>query len=159
MRNSLSRIPSGRVSALIEGEIRSLDFAGFKGRWGILCWISQMRLVEALFLEQYRQTVERQGAVLLGIHSDVNPLLDPIISKARNLQTPLLSDPSRRVLRALGLLDVDQADRCQSFVFDPEGVIRYRLVHMLNGRGMSLVLEVLKYCQGQAPISSLQTSA
>ena len=137
MRIGHSTIPRMRVPAFIKGDLILLDLGNLQGQWGMVCCLPPFDFGEAVFLNQYHRTVQKEGAVLLGMLPCANPILDPSLPKAKVLGIPLLADPLRRLRRVLGLSDKSSSNRCQSFVFDPKGVIRYHLVHRLNWRGMS----------------------
>ena len=151
MRIGHSTIPRMRVPALLKGKFILLDLGSLQGRWGMVCCLPQFDFGEAVFLNQYHRTVQKEGAVLLGMLSSADPILDPRLPKAKALGIPLLADPLRRLHRIFGLPGRPSANRCQSFIFDSRGVIRYHLVHLLNWRGMSFLLEILKHCQELYP--------
>jgi hypothetical protein len=140
-----------RVPALLKGKLILLDLGSLQGRWGMVCCLPPFEFGEAVFLNQYHRTVQKEGAVLLGMLSSADPILDLRLPKAKALGIPLLADPLRRLHRIFGLPGRPSANRCQSFIFDSQGVIRYHLVHLLNWRGLSFLLEILKHCQELYP--------
>jgi len=154
MKIGYSTIPHMRVPALLKGEMIALDLTSLQGQWGILFRLPQFEFGEAIFLNQYLRTVQKEGATLLGMLSCANLFFDPHLPKAKILGIPLVMDPLRRLHRILGLSSGPSSTRCQSFIFDPKGVIRYHLVHLLNWRGMSFLLEILKHCQELYPQST-----
>ena len=151
MRIGQSTIPRMRVPALLKGNLILLDLGNLRGKWGIVCCLPPFDFGEAVFLNQYHRAIQKEGAVLLGMLSCGGPILDPNLPKARALGISLLADPLRRLHRILGLSGKSFSNRCQSFIFDPQGVMRYHLVHRLNWRGMSFLLEILKHCQDLYP--------
>lgn len=149
MKIGHSTIPRMRVPALLKGQMILFDLASLQGQWSIVCCLPPFDFGEAIFLNQYQRTVQKEGVRLLGMLPFVNPLLDPRLPKTKILRIPLLADPLQRLRRALGLTEASSTNRCQSYIVDPNGVIRYHLVHPLNWRGLSFLIEILKYCQTQ----------
>jgi len=154
MKIGYSTIPPMRVPALLKGEMIALDLTSLQGQWGILCRLPEFEFGEAIFLNQYLRTVQKEGATLVGMLPCADLFFDPNLPKAKILGIPLVMDPLRRLHRVLGLSSGPSSTRCQSFIFDPKGVIRYHLVHLLNWRGMSFLLEILKHCQELYPQST-----
>lgn len=151
MKIGHSTIPRMRVSAVVKGRVVMLDLASLQGQWGIICCLPQLEFPEAVFLNQYHRTVQKEGASLLGFLPFVDPCLDPRLPKAKVLSIPLLADPLQRLRRVLGLEMKPSTSGCQSFIFDPQGVIRYHLVHRFNWRGFSFLVEILNHCQDLYP--------
>ncbi|MDT7040746.1 redoxin domain-containing protein [Candidatus Nitronereus thalassa] len=147
MRIGYSTLPQIRIPAIVEGEIIVFDLAQLTGQWSVVCCMPRLALDKAVFLNQQSQSVAEQGAVLLSFLWEPDACYDPSIRKIGKLRIPFLTDPSKRLFRRLGLFGQKSPDRCQSFVFDPEGIVRYCLVHRLDVRGMAVVIEMLKYCQ------------
>ncbi len=151
MRIGQSKILRTRVPALLKGKMIWFDLNNLQGQWGMVCCLPPIDFGEAVFLNQYHRTVQQEGAVLLGMLPCADPMLDLSLPKTKALGIPLLADPLRRLHRTLGLSGRPSSNRCQSFVFDPQGVIRYHLVHRLNWRGMSFLIEILRHCQDLYP--------
>lgn len=154
MKIGYSSIPRMRVPALLKGEIIALDLTTLQGQWGILIRLSEFDFGEAILLNQYLRIVQKKEAALLGMLPSADLYFDPHLPKAKILGIPLVMDPLRRLHRVLGLTSSPPSTRCQSFIFDPQGVIRYHLVHRLNWRGMSFLLEILQNCQELYPQST-----
>ena len=154
MKIGHSKILSTRVPALLKGQMILLDLGNLQGKWGMVCCLPPFEFGEAVFLNQYYRSVQKEGAVLLAMLPCADPILDPSLPKTRALRIPLIADPLRRLQRSLGLQGQSFSNRCQSFIFDPQGVIRYHLVHQLNWRGMAFLLETLKHCQELYPTTT-----
>jgi hypothetical protein len=147
MRINHSTIPRMRMPALLKGQVISFNLASLEGQWGIVCHLPQIEFCEAILLNQYHRTVKQTGATLLGILPFMDPWFESQLPKAKVLGVPLLSDPLGRLHRMLGLSKTGSSNRCRSFIFDPKGVFRYHLVHLLNWHGMNFLMEILKHCQ------------
>ncbi|NKB80454.1 MAG: hypothetical protein GKS05_00870 [Nitrospirales bacterium] len=159
MKTGYSTIPHTQVPALLKGQMIVLDLARLQGQWGIVCSMPEIEFGDAVLLNQYLRAVQKRRAVLLGMLHLAHPPLDPHLPKAKALSMPLLADPSGCLARTLGLSGRSAPNRCQSFIFDQEGVIRYHLIHLFNWRGMSFLLETLKHCQDLYPQPTRQSSA
>ncbi|WP_447964439.1 redoxin domain-containing protein [Nitrospira sp. Ecomares 2.1] len=142
-----STIPRIRVPALLKGNMIDVDLASLEGQWGMLCCLPRLEFCDAVFLNQFRRAVQKQGAALLGIQHPAHPFLAVHLPKAKILSIPLLTDSAQRIGRALGLSSEAHLNQCQSFIFDPEGVVRNKLTHSFNWHCMTLLLGILKQCQ------------
>lgn len=151
MKIGHSTIPRMRMPALVKGKLFLFDLGSLQGQWGIVCDLPPFDFADAVFLNQYHRTVKKQGAALLGMLPCEGQMLDPSLPKAKALGIPLVADPLQRLRRVLGLSSTSHSNRCQSFIFDPQGVIRYHLIHLLNWRGMSFLVDILKNCQELYP--------
>ncbi len=151
MKIGHSTIPRMRVPALLKGELILLDLGNLQGQWGMVCSLPPLEFAEAVFLNQYHRTVQKEGAVILGMLHGNDPFHECHLPKTKILGIPLLADTLGRLRRVLGLSEKDSSNRCQSFIFDYNGVIRYHLVHRLNWRGMSFLVEILQHCKDLYP--------
>lgn len=149
MRIGHSAIPRMRVPALLKGQMILFDSTSLQGHWSIIARLPPFEFGEAIFLNQFQRTVQKDGAMLLGLWPFGELFLDARLPKAKILRIPLLADPLQRLRRVLGLAEKPFTNRCQSYVIDPQGVIRYHLVHQLNWRGLSFLIEILNHCQDQ----------
>ncbi len=149
MRIGHSKIPSMRVPALLKGQMILYNLATLRGQWGILSCLPPFDYGEAIFLNQCYRTVQKEGAILLGMLPFEDPFLSTRESKTKILRIPLLSDPLQRLRRAFDVAENHRANRSQSYFIDPGGVIRYHLIHSLNWRGLSFLVEILKHCQDE----------
>jgi alkyl hydroperoxide reductase subunit AhpC len=142
-----STLPHMRVPALLKGNMIDLDLASLEGQWGILCCLPKLEFCDAVFLNQFRRTVKKQGALLLGMQHPAHTFLGLHLHTTKILSIPLLTDSTHRLGRALGLWSEPPFNQCQTFIFDPEGVIRDRRSHLFNWHGITLLLGILKQCQ------------
>ena len=149
MRIGHSRIPRMHVPALLKSQMILFDLASLQRQWSIVCYLPPFDFGEAVFLNQYQRTVQKEGATLLGMLPFADPFPDPHLPKTKVLCIPLLADPLQRLRRVFGLTNQPATNRCQSFIIDPQRVIRYHLIHQLNWRGLAFLMEILKHCQTQ----------
>ncbi len=157
MRIGQTTLPHMRVPALLKNQMILFNLATLRGRWRIFSCLPSFEYGEAIFLNQCYRTVQKEGAILLGMSLYEDPFLNARQSKATILRIPLLADPLQRLRRICGVSENLRANRSQSYFIDPEGVIRYHLIHSLNWRGLSFLIEILKHCQEQYP-SSIKAS-
>ena len=149
MKIGHSRIPRMRVPALLKGRMILFDLGSVQGKWSIVCHFPLFDFGEAIVLNKLQRTVQKEGAELMGLLPFGDSLFDPQLPKTKALRIPLLADPLQRLHRRFGLNEQSSTDRCQSYIIDKEGVIRYHLVHQLSWRGLSFLIEILKHCQDQ----------
>ena len=146
-----STLPHMRVSALLKGNMIDLDLASLEGQWGILCCLPKLEFCDAVFLNQFRRAVHKQGALLLGMQHPAHPVLASYLPTTKILSIPLLTDSAQCLGQALGLWSKPPLNQCQTFIFDAKGVIRERRIHLFNWHGMTLLLGMLKQCQDFSP--------
>jgi alkyl hydroperoxide reductase subunit AhpC len=149
MRRIGERAPCFWFPALVEGNLTYIEFASFRGRWVALCFLASLGLIESVFLDRRTEAFAREGAALLAVVPDDRALRRPWCSQFGKLPIPLLTDPLKRLHRAYGMVASQHQGRCRSFLIDPNGIIRFHLVHDLNGRDMDALLEIIGASQGQ----------
>lgn len=149
MRIGISTIPPLRVPAFLKGQLIIFDLANLQGRWSIVSFLPTFEFCDAISLNQYHRKTKKEGTLLLGMLPFSDPFLDPRLPKAKILRMPILADPLQRLRRIFGLNEKASANRCESFIIDPERVIKYHLIHQLNWRGLPFLTEILKHCQDQ----------
>jgi alkyl hydroperoxide reductase subunit AhpC len=148
-------VPNFRVPALAEGALTYFDSAGIKGRCLALSFLPPIGLFEFSLLGKYCQSFDQKRTVFAGVASEDSFFAGPWQRRCWPQGLILLSDPLGRLSRSYGISSISAAARCQSFVIDAEGILRYHLVHDLNSRGLSALLEILKV--SQAPSASRLT--
>ena len=142
-------IPQMRVPTFVKGQLTLFNFATLEGQWAIVSRLPAFDFGDAIFLNQCHRTVQKEGVQLLGLLPSGNSFLDTRLSKVKILRIPVLADPLRRLHRVFHLSNDLRLDRCQSFIIDPQRMIRYHLIHQLNWRGLLFLIEILKHCQEQ----------
>ncbi|MGH7255508.1 MAG: redoxin domain-containing protein [Nitrospirales bacterium] len=138
-----------RLPALIAGDLLMLDAAQLRGRWVALLFLPTYGLLETMFLDQQRQRIQEDGAELLGVAplKGAYPPFDP--AQAASVRTPILMDPLGRLHHRYGVSTDRDFGRCRTFVIDRDGLLRFQLIHDLNGRGLNAVREILSSCRKQ----------
>lgn len=133
--------PCFRSPALVDGQLTYVDLARFRTRWAVLCFVHRLELLEAVFLDRHVDGFLKQGLALLAVSPKPEPLHEGWITQFGRLRVPILADPLRRLHRRYRIVATEASPRCHTFLIDPDGLLHFHLVHDLNGRGMSAILE------------------
>jgi alkyl hydroperoxide reductase subunit AhpC len=126
-----------------------MDSVQFQGRWTVLCFVPGLGLIEALFLNRQVEAFAQKGASLLAVSPEDAPFHHPWVSQISTVRVPILADPLGLVRRRYGITQAYAPGRCRSFLLDPDGLLRFHLVHDLSSRGMGALLEIIGTCQSQ----------
>lgn len=146
-----------RTPALIQGVLTLFDLSDYRHRWVALCSLPTFGLLETTLLDRYKDDFDRDGASLLALCPDDSTFHAPWIRQAPHVRIPILPDPLSRARRLLGISREPTHDRCCSVLIDPSGVLQCRLVHALNGRGITTFKEALIANQHQ-PLTQAEKS-
>lgn len=157
------KAPDFKVEALINGEFRDLSLADFNGQWKVLFFypldFTFICPTEITEFAAYKAEFDRLNAVVLGCSTDsvYSHLAWSKTDAIQSLNYPLLSDKNHTLSRSYGVLIEDEGIALRGcFIIDPQGVLRYQLVHDNNvGRSVPEVLRVLYALQtgGLCPAS------
>lgn len=137
--------PHFRAPALVDGTLRYINSTQFSAHWVMLCFVPRLGLVETSFLDRQANSrhFARHGCSLLAVASAGNTLHQPWLGRIGRMKPILLADPLGHLHRAYRV-SIDPTSRCRSFLTDPEGVLRFQIMHDLNGRGISVLSEILE---------------
>jgi len=61
----------------------------------------------------------------------------------------IVGDPLGRLQRLYGGSSTYSSGRARTFLIDPDGTLRFHLIHSLNERGMAALMELLQAFQDQ----------
>ena len=152
-------VPHFRAPALVGGNLLLLDSTSLRGRSFTLCFLPPLGLLERAVLERRVQDFEAEKAFFLGVVDEGALFFGPWQKDPWPRGLTLTADPLGQLSRSFGMPRYQPPARCQSCVVDALGILRYHLVHDLNGRGMSALLEILKACRsGKTPQSDAPRS-
>lgn len=143
--------PRFRVPALVKGEVVYLDSNSFRGYPIALCFLPALDLLEYALLERHVPNFDEQKALFLGVVSDESFFSVSWRKRLWPQGLTLLSNPLGRLSAHYGVPRRPDPLRCHSFVITAEGILRFHLVHDLNGRGMGAILEILKASRAPDP--------
>ncbi|MBI4002943.1 MAG: hypothetical protein HY348_14330 [Nitrospira defluvii] len=141
--------PGFRVPALVAGTLIYLDSTQFIGRWTALCFLPYVGIVEPDFLHHQTDRLDRIDTTLLIVSSGTRPLHRIWIDRPTKPRTPLLYDPLSRLHRSFGVAPAQIPVRCQTFLIDRAGVLRFHLVHDFTDRGLGALHEIVTLSQSQ----------
>jgi alkyl hydroperoxide reductase subunit AhpC len=128
---------------LIEGRLVLLDSTQFAGRMVALCFLPYVSIVDPDFLDRQADDLDGIGTTLLIVSSGTRPLHRVWMDRQAKPCTPLLYDPLRRLHRAFGVPPVRMPVRCQTFLIDCWGFLRFHVIHDFTDRGLTLLQETL----------------
>lgn len=145
------RMPSTRNLETLKDDVSLHDY---QGKWLVLFFypldFTFVCPTEITAISDKVEDFRAAGAEVLGVSTDsvhshrawINDGLGPI-------QFPLASDFSKETARAYGVLVEDEGIALRGlFIIDPEGVLRYSVIHDLNvGRSVDETLRVLQALQ------------
>jgi alkyl hydroperoxide reductase subunit AhpC len=134
--------PVIRVPALMGGTLSYLSTADLHSGSVALCFLPLFGDLQWLMLERSTAEFQAQDSALVGVISEEVILSRPWHRKLWPAGLTLVSDPLMRLARSYGLICHQAVTRCHSFVIDPQGIVRYHLVHDLNDSGFRAVLEM-----------------
>ncbi len=137
------KVPPFRTPAFMQGTLTLFDLAGCHTRWLALCGIPNFGLVEANFLDRHHEDFGRESAMLLALCPNAPTFHAPWIRQTPYVRIPMLADPLSRLHRALNISPKALQGQCCSVLIDPSGVLKVRLIHDLNGRGINALKEAL----------------
>jgi hypothetical protein len=137
-------VPHFRAPALAGGNLLLLDSACLRGRSFTLCFLPPLGLLERAVLEHRVQDFEAEKAFFLGVVDEGALFFGPWQKDLWPRGLTLTADPLGLLSRSFGVSRYRPPVRCQSFVVDALGILRYHLVHDLNDRGMGALLEILR---------------
>lgn len=147
------KAPDFSAEALIGKEFKTINLGDYKGKWIVLffypldfTFICPTEIRE--FSKRHEEFVKLNGQVLGASTDSVYSHL-AWTKELGELNYPLLSDNTHEISRNYGILLEDKGVALRgTFIIDPEGILRYQLVHDLSvGRSVSETLRVLQALQ------------
>ena len=151
-----SPIPQWRVPTFIQGTLTFSSLARFQGRPLVLCCTPSLTPTQAWLLEAQFHRFQKHDAVLAAFVSCDIIHDSPWTLPSSDFLVPLLTDPLNRLGRSLGLSRNLAPKRCETLFFDQSSRLEFRLIHDLNLRGLTRVLEINERLS--TPITLKQTT-
>jgi peroxiredoxin (alkyl hydroperoxide reductase subunit C) len=146
--------PTFTLEGVSGKEFREFSLADFKGRWVVLFFypldFTFVCPTEIIGFNERHGEFKELNAEILGASVDSKfSHLAWIGNELGNLRYPLLSDITKEVARQYGILIEQEGISLRGlYIIDPNGILRYELVHDLNvGRSVEETLRVLKALQ------------
>ena len=145
--------PDFETDGVVNGEFGNVGLQDLRGRWVILFFypldFTFVCPTEIREFSRRHAEFKDAGAEILGVSVDSKYAHLAWQKEIGEISYPMLSDITKSVAREYGILLEDQGVSLRGlFIIDPEGVVRYELVHDLSvGRSVSETLRVLKALQ------------
>jgi Peroxiredoxin len=136
-------VPPLRTPAFTQGALTLFDFSGYRNHWVAMSSMPNFGLLEATLLDLHSDGFGHEGALLLALCPNAPVFHAAWIRQAPYIRIPMLIDPLSRLHRLLGISRESFYGRCRSVLIDPSGVLRFRLTHDFNGRGIKSLKEAL----------------
>jgi alkyl hydroperoxide reductase subunit AhpC len=143
------------MDAVVNQAFKKISLDEYRGKWLVLFFYpGDFTFVCPTEIKGFNKSLEEFRAsnaevLAVSVDSKFSHLAWIKSGALDKLEYPLLSDLSKRVSRAYGVLDEDTSyARRGLFIIDPNGVIQYRIVHSDKvGRSVEETLRVLKALQ------------
>lgn len=145
--------PDFHMEAVIEKDFGEVKLSDYRGKWIVLFfWPLDFTFVcptEVTAFSRRIQEFKDLGAEVLGASIDSKFTHLAWKEDLGQINYPMLSDITKQVSREYGVLIEEQGIALRGlFIVDPEGVLRYQVVHDLNiGRNVDEVIRVIKALQ------------
>ncbi len=146
--------PDFQLEALVGEEFKQIHLADYRGKWVVFFFYPlDFTFVCPTEIREFNRRLaefREAGAEVLGCSVDsVYAHLAWAQGDLGRIDYPLLSDITKRVSRQYEVLIEEQGTALRGlYIIDPEGILRYQLVHELNvGRSVDETLRVLKALQ------------
>ncbi|VVB84544.1 Peroxiredoxin [uncultured archaeon] len=147
------KAPVFKMQGIFKGEIRDIHLEDYAGKYVVLFFYpGDFTFVCPTEVKEFSERADdfaEQDAQVLGVSVDSVYAHKAWIKELGELRYPLLSDITKEVGRSYGILIEEKGITLRgAYIIDPEGVLRYQVVHDLNiGRSVDEILRVLKALQ------------
>jgi peroxiredoxin 2/4 len=150
-----SKAPDFTAEAVFpDGSFRPVTLSNFHGKWVIFYFYPEdftfICPTEITGFSKRLADFKELGAEVIGASVDsLHSHLAWINGSLGKVGYPLLSDPTHAISREYGVLLEEKGHTLRgTFIIDPEGVVRYHLVHANSvGRSVEETLRVLRALQ------------
>jgi alkyl hydroperoxide reductase subunit AhpC len=141
------------LEGVVGGEFKTVKLSDFQGRWIVLFFYPlDFTFVCPTEIREFSQRLaefQEAGAEVVTVSVDSKYSHLAWQQEIGQISYPMLSDITKEVARAYGVLLEEEGIALRGlFLIDPEGIVRYELVHDLSvGRNVEETLRVLKALQ------------
>lgn len=145
--------PDFECEALENGQFTQLKIEDYRGKWVVLFfWPLDFTFVCPTEVTAFSRRINEfrdLGAEVLGASTDSKFTHLAWTEKIGNINYPMLSDITKEISREYGVLIEEEGIALRGlFIIDPDGIVRYQVVHDLNvGRNVDEILRVIKALQ------------
>ncbi|MFA6525219.1 MAG: peroxiredoxin [Patescibacteria group bacterium] len=145
--------PGFALEGIEKGEVKEYSLGDYKGKWLILYFypldFTFVCPTEVTEFSKRLKEFEKLNTAILGCSTDSVHSHKAWLKELGDLGYPLLSDMTHEVSRKYRVLLADEGIAQRGlFIIDPEGELRYQVVHDIDvGRNVDEVLRVLEALQ------------
>ncbi|MCR4319153.1 MAG: peroxiredoxin [Candidatus Brocadiaceae bacterium] len=145
--------PEFTLQGVVGDKFKDVCLDEYKGKWVVLFFypldFTFICPTEITEFSKRDSEFKALSAQVLGVSIDSVFSHNAWLKELGNLNYPLLSDITKEVSRKYGVLLEDKGIALRgTFIIDPEGKLRYQLVHDLGiGRSIEEILRVLRALQ------------
>ena len=145
--------PEFTLQGVVGDKFKDVCLDEYKGKWVVLFFypldFTFICPTEITEFSKRDSEFKSLNAQVLGVSVDSVYSHKAWLKEIGNLNYPLLSDITKEVSRKYGVLLEDKGIALRgAFIIDPEGKLRYQLVHDLGiGRSVEEILRVLRALQ------------
>lgn len=145
--------PDFTLEALIGDKFEKVSLSGYRGKWVVLFFypldFTFICPTEITEFSRRHEEFEKLNAVILGGSTDSVHSHKAWMKQLGGIKYPLLSDITHKVSSEYQVLIEEKGTALRgTFIIDPEGVLKYSLMHDNNvGRSVNETLRVLKGLQ------------
>jgi alkyl hydroperoxide reductase subunit AhpC len=138
------KVPTFRAAAVCHGGVRYINSAEMNGMWAIVSFLPRPDSLHGRCMPAAAETLNEDDIRVLFVQPGDSLFVVPPLPKSM-----ILIDPLGLLHRRFGIRRASDL-KCRSFVIDPEGILRFQLVHDLNGSGLTMLRELLVTTRSQA---------
>lgn len=148
-----NQAPDFALEAVVSDKFTDIKLADYRGKWVVLFfWPLDFTFVCPTEVTAFSKRIDEFKALsaeVLGASTDSKFTHLAWTEKIGRVNYPMLADITKDVSRQYGVLIEEQGIALRGlFIIDPEGTLRYQVVHDLNiGRNVDEVLRVLAALQ------------
>ncbi len=145
--------PDFEAEAVTNGEFTKIKLSDYRGKWVVLFfWPLDFTFVcptEVLGFSKRIDEFKALNAEIIGASTDSKFTHLAWIKQIGEVNYPMVSDITKQISRDYGVLVEEEGIALRGlFIIDPDGVLRYQVVHDLNvGRSVDETLRVLRALQ------------
>lgn len=133
-----------RFPAVLAGRMTYLVPEEFRGRWLVLSFVPGLEERESRLWNRQGKELAELGAVLLLVPSEMRGLHWKRLNAIGSVHFAVAGDPLKRLQRLYGCPTELSVGRARTFLVDPDGILRFHLVHTLTKQGMEVLKELLR---------------
>ncbi len=149
MRRIGERAFTFRLPVVVAGEMTYIDPDEFLEQWVVLSFVPSLGQSDRVRWDEQGKDMEELGAVLLVVPIEPQALYQEGKHSIGRVHFTIVGDPQGRLQRLYGGPTTYSSGRARTFLIDPDGVLRFHLIHSLNDRGMAALRELLQAFQDQ----------